>query len=147
MTALREVLSALKKAGKGNLARRVEAALPVVINGRKFTLSYTKQFWIVEYMADGSDIPATREFGSALNSVVWRMPTGNDLLGKLPRNYTISTEAIRARAHLRADDTGEEIRSKILQGYESFLAELADDPNVQSIAPELRKKLVWKQKK
>lgn len=118
-----------------------------LINGKKFSLMYSKLRWAVEYMKDGSDIPSTRAFGTNPDTIIFHLTTCNKELSKLPGHYTINLESIRQRAHLSVDDDGETVKKKIIAAYESYITDpdLADKKEFQAIVPSLRAKLKWKQ--
>lgn len=125
------------------------------VNGETFTLRWNKSTWEVEEMADGSPFLSTHAYGDPLEVVRWQMPTCFVALKGKSEKILLDLDhgTIRSRAHVKASDTGADVRNKIQKAYMEVFVECQnswaeEEPAKleasKKIFAEVKKKLVWK---
>lgn len=142
---------------------RTAGSYPIYYNGRYADITVTKTKWIVQEMADGSQIPGTRGFGEKLPLVSYEMKNMESLPFELAWS-AFGPRGIISAGRVQADAPGPQVREAIIKGHEATIKGVIEglqesvkegsweaqdklDDFQRHIVPEVRKKLVWKQAK
>jgi len=139
-----------KTAGVLRVAHRhMRAGWINAVNGEFFNLRWDRNKWQLEEMADGSPVPSSVGFMDQKDMVSYQLPILDKLIKtKLGANFSLSENLVRSYAKLRSNDSGKDVRQKLIDAHWSIL----QDPDVKSsgggkleaLLPDFRKKLVWK---
>jgi hypothetical protein len=127
---------------------RIAAGWINAINGKHFTLRWDKAKWQAEEMADGSAIPGMVSITEGSGAVAYQMPILDKLIKtKMGGSYSLDANTVRMFAKLHTNDSGPEVRKKIIDAHDAIFKEMVEGDTTgrfQALLPELRKKLVWK---
>lgn len=130
-------------------ARHIQGGWINAVNGKFFNLRWDRNKWQLEEMADGSPIPMSTGLLDQSEMKAYQMPILDKLIRtKVGPNFNLSDSLVRSYAKLVGDDSGKEVRDKMVAAHWAIL----QDPDVreqggsklEAIMPEIRKKLVWK---
>lgn len=132
-----------------------EAGWINAMNGTHFTLRWDKKKWEVEEMEDGSPIPTMRGFGGQSGLITHQMPILDAFVwGKFERFLGFDATTILSYAKLHGNDSGEEVRKKLIAANDAVYDAVAkqmkeegrayDAERLTGYMPEIRRKLKWK---